>query len=77
MYDQQMLRPACAYAQSDHGLCESLEFSMNVNLLTEHHLEILSLKGGRTGSSESIYVKMAHCWKSLAAAQILHEDKNM
>ena len=26
---------------------------MTVKLLTEHHLEFLSLKGGRTGSSES------------------------
>ena len=41
---------------------------MNVKLLTEHHLEFLSLKGGRTGLSES--VKMAHCWKSHAATQI-------
>ena len=32
-------------------------------LLTEHHLECLSLKGGCTGSSESTHVKMPHCWK--------------
>ena len=32
-------------------------------LLTEHHLELLSLKGGCTGSSESTLVKMPHCWK--------------
>ena len=44
---------------------------MNVKLLTEHHLEFLSLKGGCTGSSESTLVKMPHCWKSHAAAQIL------
>ena len=37
---------------------------MSVNLLTEHHLEFLSLKGGCTGSSESTLVKMPHCWKS-------------
>ena len=37
---------------------------MSVKLLTEHHLEFLSLKGGCTGSSESTLVKMAHCWKS-------------
>ena len=30
---------------------------MSVNLLTEHHLEFLSLKGGCTGSSESTLVK--------------------
>ena len=28
---------------------------MSVKLLTEHHLEFLSLKGGCTGSSESTY----------------------
>ena len=33
-------------------------------LLTEHHLVFLSLKGGCTGSSESTLVKMTHCWKS-------------
>ena len=31
---------------------------MSVKLLTEHHLEILSLKEGFTGSSESTLVKM-------------------
>ena len=43
---------------------------MTVKLLTAHHLEFLSLKGGCTGSSESTLVKMPHCWKSNAAAQI-------
>ena len=37
---------------------------MIVKLLTEHHLEFLSLKGGCKGSSESKLVKMPHCWKS-------------
>ena len=40
---------------------------MNIKLLTEQHL---GLKGGCTGSSESIHVKMPHCWKALVAAQI-------
>ena len=31
---------------------------MIVNLLTKHHLEFISLKGGYTGSSESTLVKM-------------------
>ena len=39
-------------------------------LLTEHHLEFLSLKGGCTGSSESTLVKIPHCWKSHVAAQL-------
>ena len=44
---------------------------MSVKLLTEHHLEFLSLKGGCTGSSESTLVKMPHCWKSHVTAQML------
>ena len=44
---------------------------MGVKLLTEHHLEFQSLKGGRRGSSESTRVKMPHCWKSHVAAHIL------
>ena len=43
---------------------------MSVKLLTEHRLEFLSLKWGCTGSSESILVKMTHCWKSHGAAQM-------
>ena len=43
---------------------------MIVKLLTEHHLEFLSLKGGYTGSSESTLIKMSNCWKSHAAAHI-------
>ena len=39
-------------------------------LLTEHHLEFLSLKGGCRGSSESTHVKMPQCWKSHAMAHI-------
>ena len=45
---------------------------MSVKLLTEHHLEFLSLKGGCTGSSESTLVKMPHYWKSHAAAQFFY-----
>ena len=43
---------------------------MIVKLLTEHHLEFLSLKGGCRGSSESTLVKMSNCWKSHAAARM-------
>ena len=39
---------------------------MIVKLLTKHHLELLSFKGGCRGSSESTLVKMPHCWKSHA-----------
>ena len=49
----------------------SLEYSMSVKLLTEHHLVFLGLKGGYRGSSESTLVKMPHCWKSHVTAQIL------
>ena len=44
---------------------------MIVKLLTEHHLEFLSLKGGCRGSSESTLVKMSNSWKSHATAQLL------
>ena len=44
---------------------------MSVKLLTEHHLEVLSLKGGCRDSSESTNVKIPHCWKSHAAAHII------
>ena len=71
MCDQQRLRPACAYAQSDQSLCLSLEYSKIVKLLTEHHLKFPSLKGGCLGSSESPLGQMPHCWKSHVAAQIL------
>ena len=43
---------------------------MSVRLLTEHHLEFLSSKGGCTNSSESIHVKMPHFWKSHIAANM-------
>ena len=43
---------------------------MIVKLLTEHHLEFLSIKGGCRGSSESTLVKMSNCWKSHDAAHI-------
>ena len=76
MCDQQKLRSACAYAQSDQSLCLSLDYSMSVKLLTEHHLEFLSLKGGCRGSSDSILVKMPHCWKSHATAHILLKFKD-
>ena len=64
MCDQRRLRPACACTQSDQSHCLSLECSMTVELLTKNHLGFLSLKGGRTGSSESTLVKMPHFWKS-------------
>ena len=43
---------------------------MIVKLLTEHHLEFLSLKGVCTGSYESTVVKIPHCWKSHVAAHV-------
>ena len=71
MCDQQSLRSACAYAQSDQSLCLSLEYYMTVKLLTEQNLEFLSLKEGCTGSSVSTLVKMPHCWKLHVTAHLL------
>ena len=51
-----------------------LSYSMIVKLLTEHYLEFLSLNGVCTSSSESTHVKMPHCWKSHAAAQMVSYD---
>ena len=67
------VRPAKpqAYAQSDQSLCQSLEYFLIFKLLTEHHLEFLSLKGGCRGSSEYTYFKMSDCWKSHALAQLV------
>ena len=47
---------------------------MTVNLLTEHHLEFLSLEGGCRGSSESSHVKFSNCWKSHALAQLKDQE---
>ena len=44
---------------------------MIVKLLTEHHLEFLSLKGGCRGVSKSTHVKMPHCWKSHVTAHLI------
>ena len=44
---------------------------MTIKLLTVHHLEFPSLKGGCTGSSEPTHVKMPHFWKSRVLAQIV------
>ena len=45
---------------------------MIVKLLTEHHLEFLSFKGGCRVSSESTRVKMLHRMKSRAKAPMFH-----
>ena len=45
---------------------------MCVKLLNEHNLEFLSLKEGCTGSSESTFVHMPHCWKSHVTVQLLY-----
>ena len=70
MCDQQSLRSACSYAQSEQSLCLSLEYSMSVKLLNEHHMEFLRLRGGYTGSAEYTLVKMPHCWKSHVVARL-------
>ena len=60
-----------AHMRSLIRLCWSLEYSISVKLLTEHHLKFLAYKGGCTGSSESTLVKMPHCWKSHVTAHIV------
>ena len=46
---------------------------MNIKQLTERNLELLSLKVGCTGLSESTLVKMPHCWKSHVAAHMVFQ----
>ena len=80
MCDQQSLRSACAYAQSDQSLCQSLEYSMDVKLLTEFYLEFLSLKVGCTGLCESTLLKMPHYLKSHVTAHFvinIHESNEL
>ena len=61
----------CATDQPAHTrILMSLDYPMIVKLLTEHHLEVVSLKGDYTGSSESTLVKIPHCWKSHVAAHV-------
>ena len=43
---------------------------MIVKLLTEQHLEFLSLQGGCRDSTESTLVKIPNCWKSHALAHL-------
>ena len=47
---------------------------MNIKPLNDHHLELLGLKIGCTGSSESTLVKMTHCWKSHVTAQYISSN---
>ena len=61
------VRPA--KAQTSLPIC-TFEYSMTIQLLTEQHLEFLSLKGGCTVSSEFTLLKMSHCWKSHVTAHI-------
>ena len=48
-----------------------LNYFLSVKLLSEQHLEFLSLKGDCTCSSESTHVEMPHCWKSHVTAQFI------
>ena len=47
---------------------------MNIKLLTEHHLECLSLKGGCIGLPEPTLVKMPDCWKPHVVALLREID---
>ena len=61
-------------AKAQTSLCIQ---AMTVKLLTEQHLEFLSLKEGCIGSSESIHDKMPHCWKSHVMAQLVHNTHGL
>ena len=57
--DKQRLRLACAYAQSDQSLCWSLEYSMTINLMTEHHFWFLSCKEAAQ-AHQSLHLTKCH-----------------
>ena len=63
--------------QPAHTLCLLHEYSMSDKLLTEHHLEFLSLEGGYTGSSKSTFIKIPHCGKSHVAAHIWNNPSEL
>ena len=46
-----------AYAQSDQSLCSSLEYSVIVKLLTEHHLDIHSTLNWPIVKSEKLKIE--------------------
>ena len=48
--------------------------SVELHVLTEHHLEFLSLKGDCKDSPESTHAKIPHGWKSHVAAHLLQID---
>ena len=64
-------KTSCAYAQSGQSLCLSLEYFMDIKLLTEHHLKFRSLKRGYTGLSGSIHIVGNHM-----SRLIYHADKS-
>ena len=66
MGGQQSLRSACACAQSDRGLCLSLECYVTVELLPGCRLGFVP--GGGAGWSGSARVGMPHCLRSHATA---------
>ena len=70
--DQQRLRPACTYAQSDQSLCLSLEYYMNVKLLNEHNLEFLSLK-----ARLSLFMSKCHIVGDHMSRLICHSIKTI
>ena len=47
---------------------------MNIKLLTEHHLEFLSLKGGWTGSSEFTVVKVPLVENHMSRFNYMHSE---
>ena len=53
-------KPQNSLRVSEQSLCLLIEYSMICKLLTERHLEFLSLKGDSTGLYDSTLVKIPH-----------------
>ena len=52
----------------------TIQCIMTVKLLTEHHLEFLSLKGGCTGSSHSSFALFLTLYKIVVYLIVLNRD---
>ena len=51
-----MVSTSKTYAQSDQSLCRSLGYSVNIKLLTEQHLEHVSMTSKYRGKSQCCFM---------------------
>ena len=59
--------------QSDQSLCQSLEYSMTVMLLTEYHLEFLGLKKEAAQALLSQHLSKCHAGNPMSWLIIIYK----